>query len=191
MLREDVYYRLNVFHIELPPLRQRKDDIPALAASFIRSINKKNECSVTDIHPEVLWQFMDYSWPGNVRELRNVLERAIIVAREGVLMPSHLAPAFRLPQQRTSVPATNPAPAAAPPAPAPGSRAADSITVEAGQSLEEVEKQYIRLTLKHSRTHREAAGILGISLRTLHKRLSELKAADANSEAKAMSASDN
>jgi DNA-binding NtrC family response regulator len=173
-------------------LRQRKDDIPALAASFIRTINKKNDCSVTDIHPEVLWQFMDYSWPGNVRELRNVLERAIIVAREGVLMPNHLAPGFRLPQQRTQVPAMYSAPAAAPPAPsASGTRAVDSITMEAGKSLEEIEKQYIRLTLKHSRTHREAAGILGISLRTLHKRLSELKAADANGEAKAMSASDN
>ncbi|HVV46557.1 MAG TPA: sigma-54 dependent transcriptional regulator [Bryobacteraceae bacterium] len=192
MLREDVYYRLNVFHIELPPLRQRKDDIPALASSFIRSINKKNDCNVTDIHPEVLWQFMDYSWPGNVRELRNVLERAIIVAREGVLMPSHLAPAFRLPQQRTTAPVASPSPAAAvPSAAAPGAPAVDSITVEAGKSLEEVEKQYIRLTLKHSRTHREAAGVLGISLRTLHKRLSELKAADANMEAKAVSASDN
>src|SRR6185437_7744165 len=191
MLREDVYYRLNVFHIELPPLRQRKDDIPALAASFIRSINKKNDCHVTDIHPEVLSQFMDYSWPGNVRELRNVLERAIIVARVGVLMSSHLAPAFRLSPQRTPIPVASPAPAAAPPASSgPGSRAVDSITVEAGKSLEEVEKQYIRLTLKHSRTHREAAGILGISLRTLHKRLSELKAADANGDAKAMSASD-
>ncbi|HEY4089485.1 MAG TPA: sigma-54 dependent transcriptional regulator [Bryobacteraceae bacterium] len=192
MLREDVYYRLNVFHIELPPLRQRKDDIPALAASFIRSINKKNECSVTDIHPEVLWQFMDYSWPGNVRELRNVIERAIIVAREGILMPGHLAPAFRLPQQRTPVSAAPAPPVTAPPvAPVSGSRPAESITVEAGKSLEDVEKQYIRLTLKHSRTHREAAGILGISLRTLHKRLSELKAADATGEAKAMSASDN
>jgi DNA-binding NtrC family response regulator len=66
----------------------------------------------------------------------------------------------------------------------------DSITVEAGKSLEEVEKEYIRLTLKHSRTHREAAGVLGISLRTLHKRLSELKAADAGLEVKAVSASD-
>lgn len=107
-------------------------------------------------------------------------------------MPSHLAPAFRLPQQRTQVPVANPAPSTAAPAAVPsGTRAVDSITVEAGKSLEEVEKQYIRLTLKHSRTHREAAGVLGISLRTLHKRLSELKAADANIEAKAMSATDN
>ncbi len=175
MLREDVYYRLNVFHIELPPLRQRKDDIPALTSAFIRAANKKNDCKVTDLHPDVLWQFLDYSWPGNVRELRNVLERAVIVAREGTIMAGHLSPAFRAPQ---------PGPAASSPStslPAVAS-SADSITVRAGQQLEDVEREYIRLTLKHSRTHREAAGILGISLRTLHKRLSELKAADLKSE---------
>jgi DNA-binding NtrC family response regulator len=171
MLREDVYYRLNVFHIELPPLRQRKDDIPALAAAFIRNINKKNDCRVTDIHPDVLGQFMDYSWPGNVRELRNVLERAIIVACEGTVLPGHLAPVFRT----TSSPQR---PVATVTAPTPPVSATDSVTLEAGQRLEEVEKAYIQLTLKHSRTNKEAAGTLGISLRTLHKRLSELKAAD-------------
>jgi DNA-binding NtrC family response regulator len=167
LLREDLYYRLNVFHIELPPLRNRKDDIPALAAAFIRAINKKNDCRVTDIHPDVLSQFTDYSWPGNVRELRNVLERAIIVAREGTVLPGHLAPIFRAPapQQRQATPA-------------PAVSASDSVTLEAGQRLEEVERAYIQLTLKHARTNKEAAGILGISLRTLHKRLSELKAMD-------------
>jgi DNA-binding NtrC family response regulator len=168
LLREDLYYRLNVFHIELPPLRNRKDDIPALAAAFIRAINKKNDCRVTDIHPDVLSQFTDYSWPGNVRELRNVLERAIIVAREGTVLPGHLAPIFRAPapQQRQATPA----PVAV--------SASDSVTLEAGHRLEEVERAYIQLTLKHARTNKEAAGILGISLRTLHKRLSELKAMD-------------
>jgi transcriptional regulator with PAS, ATPase and Fis domain len=173
LLREDVYYRLNVFHIELPPLRQRKDDIPALSAAFIRGINKKNDCRVTDIHPDVLGQFMDYSWPGNVRELRNVLERGIIVAREGTVLPGHLGPFFRTTAaspQRPALMAAAPAPANVP--------ANDSVTLEAGQRLEEVEKAYIQLTLKHARTNKEAAGILGISLRTLHKRLSELKAAD-------------
>jgi len=171
LLREDVYYRLNVFHIELPPLRKRKDDIPALSAAFIRSINKKNDCKVTDIHPDVLGQFMDYSWPGNVRELRNVLERGIIVAREGTVLPGHLGPVFR-----TTQPPPRPVATSAP-APTSLSSATDSVTLEAGQRLEEVEKAYIQLTLKHSRTNKEAAGILGISLRTLHKRLSELKAA--------------
>lgn len=190
LLREDVYYRLNVFHIELPPLRQRKEDIPALTAAFIRSINRKNDCKVTDIHPEVLDQLMEYSWPGNVRELRNVVERAIIVAREGTIMPVHLSPGFRNSQSRT-YPAVVPAaaPVSTPPAQA-SVRVPDSVTMVAGQRLEDVEKQYIRLTLKHSRTHREAAGVLGISLRTLHKRLSELKAADAGVTAQAASVGD-
>jgi DNA-binding NtrC family response regulator len=176
MLREDVYYRLNVFHIELPPLRQHKEDIPALAATFIRSINKKNDCRVTDLHPEVLDQLMDYSWPGNVRELRNVLERAVIVAREGTVLPGHLSPAVasaQTPQRQQSSPA-----ASSPTASSSNSTTKDSITLAVGQQLEDVERAYIRLTLKHARTHREAAAILGISLRTLHKRVSELKAED-------------
>jgi DNA-binding NtrC family response regulator len=164
LLREDVYYRLNVFHIELPPLRRRKEDIPALAGAFIRGINKKNDCRITDIHPDVLEQFMDYSWPGNVRELRNVLERAIIVAREGTVLVGHLSPGFRNSQRQPALP--------------PRYSSTDSVTLEAGQRLEEVERAYIRLTLKHAKTHIEAAGILGISLRTLHTRIAEMKAAD-------------
>jgi len=164
LLREDVYYRLNVFHIELPPLRRRKEDIPALAGAFIRGINKKNDCRVTDIHPDVLEQFMDYSWPGNVRELRNVLERAMIVAREGTVLAGHLSPGFRNPQPKRASP--------------PEYSSKDSVTLEAGRPLEEVERAYIRLTLKHAKTHIEAAGILGISLRTLHTRIAEIKAAD-------------
>jgi DNA-binding NtrC family response regulator len=172
MLREDVYYRLNVFHIQLPPLRDRKDDIPALTAAFIHSINKKNDCHVTEVHPDVLSQFMDYSWPGNVRELRNVMERAIIVARNGAVMSGHLPPGFRTLSQQPARPHVPVVPSPIP--------AKDSVTLEAGQRLEDVEREYIRLTLRHSRTHREAAETLGISLRTLHKRLSELKAADAD-----------
>jgi DNA-binding NtrC family response regulator len=166
LLREDIYYRLNVFHIDLPPLRQRKEDIPLLAEAFIRSMNKKNDCRVTYIHPDVLAQFEGYSWPGNVRELRNVIEHAVIVAREGTLMTSHLPPGL------LSSPKLHPFPAATPPS-------GSAITLGAGQRLQDVERAYIRLTMKHAKTNVEAAGTLGISLRTLHTRLSELKEEDA------------
>ena len=79
-LREDLYYRLNVFQIALPPLRQREGDLPLLTAALIEMLNHKHETRVVDVHPDVMEQFKRYSWPGNVRELRNVLERAVIIA---------------------------------------------------------------------------------------------------------------
>src|SRR5262249_44960537 len=75
-LREDLFYRLNVFHIALPALRTRKQDIPAIASALIRDLNRKHGCRVTHLSPEVLARFDANSWPGNVRELRNVIERA-------------------------------------------------------------------------------------------------------------------
>ena len=78
-LREDLYYRLNVFHIHLPPLRERKDDIQAIAESLMGDLNRKHECRVSDISREVMEAFERHNWPGNVRELRNVLERAVIL----------------------------------------------------------------------------------------------------------------
>src|SRR5580658_8212927 len=82
-LREDLYYRLNVFHISLPPLRDRKEDIPSIATALIRDLNKKHGARVTHLHPDVLQRFSTASWPGNVRELRNVIERAVIMAGAG------------------------------------------------------------------------------------------------------------
>src|SRR5712692_8814076 len=79
-LREDLYYRLNVFHIPLPPLRKRKEDIPAIAAALIEQIDKREGSQVADLHPEALELLQNYDWPGNVRELRNVIERSVIVA---------------------------------------------------------------------------------------------------------------
>src|SRR5579864_8046282 len=89
-LREDLYYRLNVFQINLPPLRQRSGDIPILTDALIRMLNQKHNTRVTDVEEDVLEQFTRYSWPGNVRELRNVLERAVIVAGEGTITNHHL-----------------------------------------------------------------------------------------------------
>src|SRR5690349_16179394 len=96
-LREDLYYRLNVFHIHLPPLRERREDIAPIAEFLITLLNSKHECRVTGISPEVLEIFQAYNWPGNVRELRNALERAVILAGQGNIERQHLSPTFTSP----------------------------------------------------------------------------------------------
>src|SRR6185437_5381562 len=73
-LREDLYYRLNVFQIALPPLRQREEDIPLLTDALIGVLDRKHGCRVTEVSPDVMDMFRKFSWPGNIRELRNVLE---------------------------------------------------------------------------------------------------------------------
>src|SRR5437879_12881895 len=89
-LREDLYYRLNVFNVHLPPLRERKEDIPSMADTLIGDLNRKHECRVTEVSAEVMECLHHHSWPGNVRELRNVLERAVILAGEGTIEVKHL-----------------------------------------------------------------------------------------------------
>src|SRR5580658_5231633 len=174
-LREDLYYRLNVFQISLPPLRNRKEDIPILAEALIQGLNEKNGTRVTDLHPDAMARLVNHPWPGNVRELRNVLERAVIVAGEGAILNSHLPPGLRVPAEM--------------PAPSPRPSEDSSITVEAGKQLHEVEEAYIRLTVKHANNNkRRAAQILGISERTLHSRLAEFAAADAEAGSAARAA---
>src|SRR6185369_15585779 len=101
-LREDLFYRLNVFHIHLPPLRERKGDIGPIAEALLVDLNRKHECRVTEMSPEVLQALDRHNWPGNVRELRNVLERAVILAGEGAIEMKHL-PAL-LQAQATAAP---------------------------------------------------------------------------------------
>src|SRR5213075_3249561 len=96
-LREDLYFRLNVFHIHLPPLRDRREDILPIAESLITLLNSKHECRVTGIAQEVQDVFRAYGWPGNVRELRNALERAVILAGQGVIERRHLPSVFTSP----------------------------------------------------------------------------------------------
>src|SRR6267143_40314 len=102
-LREDLYYRLNVFHIHLPPLRERRDDIGHIAEFLIGELNRKHSCKVSDVSQDVMEGFLRHNWPGNVRELRNVLERAVILAGEGTVEMKHL-PALL--QNRAATPAT-------------------------------------------------------------------------------------
>jgi DNA-binding NtrC family response regulator len=155
-LREDIFYRLNVFHISLPPLRERKQDIPAIAAALLVHLNKKHGCRVTGLSSEVLDWFNLSTWPGNVRELRNLLERAIILAGQGEIQMSHL-PGVAVPKPVAVQPQ------AVPP---------DVLQIRVGRSMEEVEEAYLRLTLKHANNNkRRAAEMLGLCLRTLHNKL--------------------
>jgi transcriptional regulator with PAS, ATPase and Fis domain len=162
LLREDLYYRLNVFHIMLPPLRDRKDDIPAVSEAILVNINKKHGCRITGLHPTTLERFQNYSWPGNIRELRNVLERAAIMAGEGMILPKHLAmdPAAISTEPQQSAPET---------------QEGESIPVPPGATMEQIEEAYINMVLQRTNNNKtKAADILGISVRTLHNRLGQL-----------------
>ena len=160
-LREDLFYRLDVFHIALPPLRHRKEDIHALAEAMIVDMNRKHDTRVSDVHPDTMALLAAYAWPGNIRELRNILERAAIVAHEGTILPKHLPRGFGEPP--------------APEQPVAQSRPDLSLTFDAGSELREIENAYILLTLKLTRNNkRRAAEILGISVRTLHNRLAQM-----------------
>ena len=95
-LREELYYRLSVFQIVVPPLREHKEDIPPIADVMLQNLNKKHGTRVTGVDAEVLDLFHRYDWPGNVRELRNVLERAAIMAGEGLIrLTAHAFPSAR------------------------------------------------------------------------------------------------
>src|SRR6185503_11298109 len=89
-LREDLFYRLNVFHIHLPALRERPEDVKAIAESLLADLNRKHECKVVDMSQAVIDTLQRHPWPGNVRELRNVLERGVILAGEGTMEMKHL-----------------------------------------------------------------------------------------------------
>jgi DNA-binding NtrC family response regulator len=157
-LREDLYYRLNVFAIRLPALRERKEDLPLLTQAFITEFNARDRRSVTGVSSRVMHVFERYDWPGNVRELRNVIERATIVAQGRVIDVQDLPPLADVPA---------PAPAAAAPSSGPG--------LTAGTTVEEAERQLIELTLEHTNGNKtRAAEMLGISLKTLHNKLNRL-----------------
>ena len=158
-LREDLFYRLNVFRIDLPALRQREGDVPILVEAMIDLMNKKHGCKVTEATPDTLDILQRHSWPGNVRELRNVVERAVIIAGEGQLTPQHLPPNFGVP------PGSRPAAALSEP---------DTVRLPVGTTVGDGEKALIMLTLKHTKNNKtRAAEILGISLKTLFNKLKE------------------
>jgi transcriptional regulator with PAS, ATPase and Fis domain len=156
-LREDLYYRLNVIGIQLPPLRDRREDLPLLIDSFIREFSAQNERTVTGVAPAARRVLEDYAWPGNVRELRNVIERATIMAAGRLIDLGDLPPLGR----------TLPS-------------ASGGERLEPGMTVDDVERRLIMLTLEHTGNNKtRAAELLGISLKTLHNKLNRFRLEDA------------
>ena len=151
--REDLYYRLAVVTLELPPLRQRPMEIPLLAEKFVREFSRENQRGELKIAPELMKKLEAHPWPGNIRELRNCLESMVVLSSGDTLTPEDLPPQF--------------SDAPAPPVPKPESD-------DAGGTLESNERELIAKALEHNHGNiTRAAQELGISRRTLHRRLAK------------------
>jgi Nif-specific regulatory protein len=149
--REDLFFRLSVVPLVIPPLRQRRDDIVKLVEHFVRNGNGAARRPVT-VSTEAMSVLLRYAWPGNVRELENVIERALILCDDGVVKPEHLPMGVRM---------------AEPFSPSPGK--------DGWMTLDELELLYIRRVLEHCKGHRQnAARMLGISERNLYRKLKEI-----------------
>ncbi len=170
-LRADLFYRLNVFNIQMPALRDHASDIPAIAAKMIEDMNQRHGCSITGIAPALLDRLLTYDWPGNARELRNTIERATILAGSGQIKVEHLPPHFGEPGYATRfAPGSDAAGAAA----AAAQDDARTVHVEVGTTVDEAERQLILKTLLSTHNNKtRAAEILGITTKTLQNKLKE------------------
>ncbi|MDB4891474.1 MAG: sigma-54-dependent Fis family transcriptional regulator [Gemmatimonadetes bacterium] len=149
-LREDLYYRLNVFEVLLPPLRERIEDIAVLVQHFVREFSRKHKLDVDGVGDAAREQLERHSWPGNVRELRNVIERATIVARSGWIEPRHLPPYLQMLKHGSE----------------------PTLTVPAGTTLAEAERLLILGTLERVGNNKaEAARQLGLDVKTIRNKL--------------------
>lgn len=152
--REDLYYRINVIEIKLPPLRERKEDIPLLAQHFIDYFSNRSGNRSLSITPDALKQLSDYDWPGNIRELRNIVERMVVLSSGESLDMAALPEDIR-PKSNSAVTGSN-------------------LSISSSASLSDMEKEHIKLKLAECKGNKsKAADALGISRRTLYRKLEE------------------
>ncbi|HKL57794.1 MAG TPA: sigma-54 dependent transcriptional regulator [Sphaerochaeta sp.] len=148
--REDLYYRLNVVHLDVPPLRDRKDDIPLLMTTFLSQFNQENEKSLEGFSNGAKKALLSYEWPGNIRELRNSIESAVVLTRSSVIEVEDLPPSVRLTDNSSQ------------------------LSLDVGITLAEAEKQLILSTLVMCGGNKtRSAEVLGIGRKTLHRKLQE------------------
>jgi DNA-binding NtrC family response regulator len=156
--REDLFYRLNVITIELPPLRRRTEDIPLLARHFLAHYARENEKALHEISPAAMELLLDYTWPGNVRELENVIERAVVLSTTKVLDIDLLSPAVREPRQLAPAPILPP----------------EGLSFK--ETVSSFERQLILRALKSSNgVQKKAAELLRIKPTTLHEMMKRLR----------------
>ena len=148
--REDLYYRLNVVHIEVPPLRERKEDIPLLISSFIDTFNQEDGRHVEGFTNSARKALLAYSWPGNIRELRNTVESCVVLARGAMIDVDELPPHIASRDEN------------------------ETVSINVGTTLEEAEKKIILSTVAHYKGNKtKAAEVLAIGRKTLHRKLEE------------------
>jgi transcriptional regulator with PAS, ATPase and Fis domain len=152
-LRSDLYYRLNTFQIEVPPLRKRREDIPPLIAQFVRQFSQQLGKPEPDVSPDAFQKLLDYSWPGNVRELQNAIEYAVVLAREGVIGVKELPAEIQLP-------------------PALQQAELGGLPRKGVQTLDDLERNAILQALAECHGNKKkAAELLGIQRPTLYNKL--------------------
>jgi DNA-binding NtrC family response regulator len=148
--REDLFYRLNVVNIHIPPLRERKEDIPLFLAAFIKEFAQENGKPVEGIDSKARAMLYAYSWPGNIRELRNCIESAVVMSKGTIITPEDLPPSVKT------------------------ENGEDDIKIPLGSTLSEAEREIIQHTLSSNRGNKsKTAEILGIGRKTLHRKLKE------------------
>lgn len=153
--REDLYYRLNIVNIHIPPLRERRDDIPLLTATFLSDLAEENHKAIEGIDPKARIALQNYSWPGNVRELRNCIESAVVLCKGSIVTLEDLPPAVRSAEDDSL------------------------IKLEIGITMDQAEREIIRQTLLHYKGNKsKSAEVLGIGRKTLHRKLHDYNLVD-------------